>query len=69
MAQNSNFTSNVATAQTMGKEEVNALLDKYPNSKNAFVALLLLVEAEKESGVAVCDWECDLAEIVWKEVQ
>jgi hypothetical protein len=69
MSHNKNLASKIESTKVMGKEEVDALLNKYPDSKRAFAALLLLVEAEKESGASVCDWECDIAEVVWKEVQ
>lgn len=63
------YEEKYAEVEKMSDEEKNALIERYPKSKNMFVALLLLVTAEKEDGECVDDWECDLANVVWKEVQ
>jgi hypothetical protein len=68
MANNDNLTNRLDTVKSMDNDSVDFILNKYPKSKQIFAALLLLVEAEKNYGVDVSDWECDLADIVWKEI-
>lgn len=63
------YEEKYAEVEKMSDEEKNALIGRYPNSKDMFVALLLLVKAEKEDDVCVDDWEFDLSNVVWKEVQ
>lgn len=66
---NENYGSCVEIAKQLDEKQKSEILNRYPESRDAFVGLLMLVESEKEKGTVVDDWECDMADIVWPEVQ
>lgn len=66
---NKDYASCVKIAKQISDFQKLEILNRYPESRDAFVGLLMLVESEKEKGTVVDDWECDLADIVWTEVQ
>lgn len=66
---NEDYGSCVEIAKQLDENQKSEILNRYPESRDAFVGLLMLVESEKERGTVVDDWECDMADIVWPEVQ
>lgn len=66
---NEDYGSCVEIAKQLDEKQKSDIMKRYPESRDAFVGLLMLVESEKEKGTVVDDWECDLADIVWTEVQ
>lgn len=66
---NDDYGSCVEIAKQLDENQKSEILNRYPESRDAFVGLLTLVESEKEKGTVVDDWECDMADIVWPEVQ
>lgn len=66
---NEDYASCVEIAKQLSENQKSGILNRYPESMDAFVGLLMLVESEKEKGTLVDDWECDMTNIVWHEVQ
>ena len=62
---NEYYAEMVKQADKLTIEEKNEILSNYPASANALVALIMLIKAAAN----VDDWECDLSEIVWNEVE
>lgn len=66
---NEDYGSCVEIAKQISDFQKLEILNRYTESRDAFVGLLMLVESQKEKGTVVDDWECDMANIVWPEVQ
>lgn len=56
----------------MSDEELNEVLDRHKDSKRAFAALVLLLEASKKDSSEevywLDGWECHMEEIVWPDI-
>lgn len=66
---NPDFEALVKNENQVPIDVIDDMLVRYPKSKRALVALIRLIEFEKQGNACVDDWECDLSEIVFPEVR
>lgn len=56
-------------AQSMSDEQIDEILNRHKTSKQAFAAMVLLLEASKDNEeIWLDDWECHLGEIIWPDI-
>lgn len=62
---NEDYKEKTIFAQELTEHQKDELINKYPQAKMAFCALILLIE----SGEDIIDWECDFADIIFPEIE
>lgn len=66
---NMDFEACVEQASELSDDQQTDIIDCLPHTKEMFVGLILLVKAQKRQKFNVDDWECDLANHIWPEIQ